>query len=126
MADRYCQWATCKLPSEEQWELAARGTDRRKYAWGEGKPERHLCNIGRWIGAPSPVGLFPRGRTPDHGLLDMTGNVWEWTSSKHENGGFVLRGGSWINVQDLAACAYRDHLFPVIHYVNSGFRCSRT
>ncbi len=128
-AEAYCKWAgnRCRLPTEEEWEFAARGAARRKYAWGDDEPNEARCNISGWIGAPSPVGLFPKGRTPDTGLYDMTGNVFEWTSSEFKSGSgtFVLRGGSWNGNSGVAACAYRyDSLLN--HYRWVGFRVART
>lgn len=130
-ANAYCDWAAkkakgCRLPDEHQWEFAASG-GKRKFAWGNLVPDPSRCNIDGWIGAPSPVGLFPSGNTPE-GIADLSGNVWEWTSSRYtpDSKEFVLRGGSWFNFLDFAACAFRSYFFPVIHYNYSGFRCSRT
>ncbi len=130
-AGAYCDWAAkkakgCRLPDEHQWQFAASG-GIREYAWGDEEPDRSRCNVEFLIGAPSPVGLFPSGNTPD-GIADLSGNVWEWTSSRYkaDSGRFVLRGGSWFINRDFAACAYRSHNDPDDHFIDIGFRCSRT
>ncbi|MCP5050116.1 MAG: SUMF1/EgtB/PvdO family nonheme iron enzyme, partial [bacterium] len=82
-ASAYCEWlskktgVTFKLPTEAQWEKAARGTDGLKYPWGEQVPSKNLANFSSNIGKTSPVGSYPNGASP-YGLLDMAGNVWEW------------------------------------------------
>jgi formylglycine-generating enzyme required for sulfatase activity len=112
-ADSYCQWAGRALPSEAQWEKAARGTDGQTYPWGEGIN----CGLANYWGCDefprtSPVGHYPDGASP-YGALDMAGNVWEWVldsydanyyrdspyenPANHKQSGAlrVIRGGSW-------------------------------
>jgi formylglycine-generating enzyme required for sulfatase activity len=126
-ASKFCEWAGCRLPTEEEWERAARGTEGRRYPWGNEDPDKEQINFSRNVGAPSPVGMFPRGNTPE-GLADMAGNVWEWTSSLYKKGGttLVVRGGSWDDDLDGARCAYRFNDYPEYRLNLLGFRCART
>lgn len=121
-ATAFCEHYGYVLPTEKQWYLAAAGKEERKYPWGNNW-DIGCCNSRESrIYTTSPIGTFPRGNTPE-GVCDMAGNVWEWTSTAHEYGGFVLRGGSWGCYLDLAACAFRGDYLPDYHDFNSGFRC---
>ena len=102
-ADAFCRWAGCRLPTEREWEAAARGPQGWAYPWGDDWRERS-CNSGETdLGVTTPVGIFPQSAAIC-GAHDLAGNVWEWCSdtfepSKSDNpeAGRVLRGGSWLN-----------------------------
>jgi formylglycine-generating enzyme required for sulfatase activity len=94
-AKAYAVWAGKQIPTEEQWQMAAQGTDKRLFPWGD-KYDQSRANV-RSKGLRE-VGKFPQGASP-YGCLDMVGNAWEWTDSKQDDGRHwfsYLRGGSWF------------------------------
>ncbi len=128
----FAEWAGVQLPTEEQWEKAARGTDGRKYPWGNNAPTNKLCNFNRNEGSATPVAHYsPQGDSP-HGCVDMSGNVWEWCLNRYktpeiteiDKSGFarVLRGGSWFFDQYVVRAAYRDSYAPNYRFSHNGFR----
>lgn len=132
-AASFCKWLTAsktddftyKLPTEKEWERAARGIDGNVYPWGD-KFDKDKCNSKEsGIGQTSRVTRFPNGISPD-GCYDMAGNVWEWTASNYDKDTYVLRGGSWSDRGEICRCAYRLRGFPYDWYDTFGFRCART
>lgn len=150
----YCNYIGARLPTEPEWEYAARGTDGRKYPWGNQPPNAHLLNAcgdecvayattvhsetkhamypgNDGYAETAPVGSYPRGASP-FGLLDMAGNVYEWTSSpycnypQHSCASIyrMYRGGGWYTEKTAAAATRNGHQMTEKSVV-VGFRCAK-
>ena len=142
-ADAYCKWVGKRLPTEAEWEKAAKGTSDRRFVWGNVEPTaKHLNYNQRWIGEKTlmPVGSYEAGKSP-YGAYDMAGTVWEWVNDWYDARYYekspernpkgpetglkkVIRGAGWQNETPTVRIFTRVESDQTMRNESTGFRCA--
>ncbi len=126
--EAYCAWRgapenrICRLPTEDEWEKAARGSGGAYFPWGSPWEPQRLNSAQAGPYGTTPVKRYPQGRSP-YGLYDMAGNVFQWTSTSGRPGRFILKGCSWDDLGGICRAAARHSRPAESRHILIGFRC---